>query len=114
MLRRECLLWRQRRAPVPGAHILADVAAKYMPTDAGTVLLGNRAAQLDRKVRDAQPRIQFVATGADGMRGTSIDATGARAAAIRGGRVRFKRKRRKQLSQEEPRPQRLVDQAGVL
>ena len=41
------------RAPVPGADVLADVAAEDVRADSGAVLLGNRAAQLDGEVGDA-------------------------------------------------------------
>src|ERR1700739_1129245 len=42
-----------RRFPVPGANILADIAAKNVPTHGRAKLLRNRSAELNRQIRDA-------------------------------------------------------------
>ena len=56
--RPEGQLPRGRRLPVPGAHVLANVAAEDVPADAGAPLFGDRAPGLDGPVGDAAPRIQ--------------------------------------------------------
>src|SRR5215831_4635675 len=48
---------RKRCAAIPGADVLADVAAEDVGADCGAVLLRHRAAQLDREVRDAETGI---------------------------------------------------------
>ena len=49
-----------RRTMVPRANILANVAAENIAADWRAKFFGNRAAQLDREIRDAQPRIEHV------------------------------------------------------
>ena len=54
MARGEGRVGRDRGAAVPGADVLADVAAEDVGADAGALRLGDRAAQLDGEVRDAE------------------------------------------------------------
>ena len=49
---------RHRRAPVPRTNVLANVAPEHVRPDARPLPLGNRAAKLDREIRDAPRRIQ--------------------------------------------------------
>src|SRR5450755_1286180 len=80
--------WRlgQRSFAVPRAYVLADVAAEYLPTDSRPKLFGNGAAFFDSEVRDALGRVKFV-RGGEGVGGAGIEASRARAAAVRGRKV---------------------------
>ena len=112
MARREGRLDRHRSAAVPGADVLADVAAEDVRADAGAMLLRNRAAQLDREVGDAERRVEPL-PGHDGRGRAGVDAARAGAAAVGRRRVRRDVERHQQFAQEEPRAQLLVDQAGI-
>src|SRR5207302_9992644 len=81
---------RNRHLPVPGADILADVASEDMASDAVAQLLifRKRAALLNREIRDALIRIELVRRN-ERVRGTSLDASRATAAAIRRRQTRF-------------------------
>src|SRR4029078_9279932 len=48
---------------VPGANVLADVAAKHAGHDAAPQLLGNRALVLDRLVRETKARVHHPRRG---------------------------------------------------
>src|ERR1039457_4787700 len=65
-------------AAVPGADVLADVAAEDVRTDGGATLQGDGGAELDGEVRDAEGGIY--AGGKDGGGGAGIDAALAGAA----------------------------------
>src|ERR1035438_911550 len=101
---------------VPWAHVLADVAAEDVAAVAGAPVFGNPAAQLNRQIRDAQARIDRVTAAKwhDGLGGTGIDAAAASAAAIGRRSVGLDIERNQQFAQKEPRPARLVDEAGIL
>ena len=101
-----------RSFAVPGTDILADVAAKNLVTHARPQVLGDRAPLLDGQIRNAAIRIQLV--GRDQrVGGTGIDAAGAAAAAVRRRQVRRKFERSQNDTQKQPRPQFLIDDAGV-
>ena len=50
----------RRGLPIPGTHVLADVAAENVPAHAFAQLFGNRAALFDGEIRDAFVRVQLV------------------------------------------------------
>ena len=63
-------------APIPGAHVLADVAADNLLRDGRTHLIGNPVALFDRRVGQALRRIDRIGF-CDGARRAGIDAPGA-------------------------------------
>ena len=70
-----------RRAAIPGAHVLADVAAEDLAAHLRAQRLGNGAPLLDGQVGDAAARVHLV--GRDqSARGAGIDAARAAAAAV--------------------------------
>jgi hypothetical protein len=87
--RLKCDTVRNGRTPVPGADVLADVAAENMLSAAAALLFRYGPAQFDGEVRDAQAGIDGVAerAGNDGGGRASLDTTAAGAAAIRRGRI---------------------------
>src|ERR1700728_4319137 len=84
MARLERGLMRNRRAPVPGTNVLANVAAEHMLADGGAQLLRRGCVQFNSEVRDAAAGVDFVAFRRNGLRGTSVDAAGASSAAVGG------------------------------
>ncbi len=70
-----------RGTAIPGAHILADVAAKDLTTHVGTERLSDRAALFYGQVSDTEARIHLVGRN-QGAGGAGIDASRAAAAAI--------------------------------
>src|SRR5580704_8448843 len=104
------------RTQVPGADVLANVAAKDMRADSAPVLLRNWAAQFDSKVGDAAARVHRVlrSGGNQSFGRARVDATGAGSAAIGRRRIDLQFERCDQLAQKEPRPERFVDQTGIL
>src|SRR5207249_5643206 len=68
-------------AHVPRTDVLADVAAKQPIAYLGALCAGERAAMLDREVRDTGARIE-IARSHERLRGARLEATRARAAAI--------------------------------
>src|ERR1035438_6268906 len=82
-------LFSERRAAVPWTNLLADVASENVRPHPLAMLLRDRAAQLNREVRNAAPRIERPSVAIAGavrhkcLRRTGVDATGARPAAIR-------------------------------
>src|SRR5690348_5768476 len=109
-----------RGAGVPGADVLADVAAEDVVAYLTAGFVGDRSAQLDREIRDAKAGIDGPlwalgeAGGHDRAGGTSIDATRARAAMVRRWHASIEGERYQQLTQEKPRAHLLVNEAGVL
>ena len=79
---------------------------------AGAQLFGNRAAQLDRQIRDAAARVELVRRD-DGLRGADVEARPARAAVLGDGRVGRQRQVRVELAEQEPRAV-AVEQIRVL
>ena len=57
----EVRIFGHRSTRVPGADVLADVAAENMVADARAELFRNRAAQLDGQIRDAAARVHLPA-----------------------------------------------------
>src|SRR5208282_1317273 len=83
-----------RRAAVPRADFLADIAAEDVGAHALAMLLWNRTAEFDGEVRNAAPGIERPLAGAarhNGVRGTSVDAAGAGSATVLGRRIGFHR-----------------------
>src|SRR5580692_8850707 len=63
-----------RRSAIPGAHILADVAAKDLTTHLRTQWFSNCPPLFNRKVRDTEARIHLV--GRDqGAGGAGVEAS---------------------------------------
>ena len=70
-----------RRPPVPGADILADVASENLPAQMRAQLLRNGAALFDREIGNAEARVHLV--GGDQRSGrTRIEAARATAATV--------------------------------
>jgi len=103
------------RASVPGTDILADVTAEDVPSQPGPAIGWDFPAQLDRQIRDAEPRVDGVSAGSrnDGVRRARFDAARASPAAIGRGSVRLQLERGENFSQEDPRPQLLIDNTGI-
>src|SRR5580658_10126136 len=78
---RQLRILAYRGTAIPGADILADVAAKDLTANVGTERLSNGAALFYGQVRDTQARIHLVGSN-QGAGGAGIDASRAAAAAI--------------------------------
>ena len=63
-----------RRTPIPGAHVLADVATKHVLADRGAHIFGHRSMQFNGEVRNAAPCIDLVSFEENGLRRTRFDA----------------------------------------
>src|SRR5579859_7051895 len=87
--------------PVPGANILADIAAKDMAADARAQIFGDRAALFDGQVRDATIGIKLIRSD-DGLGGTGLNAAGASAAAVRSRQIGREIERGKDHAKKEP------------
>src|SRR4029077_9513955 len=74
---------RYRRLAVPGAHVLANVAANYRASDARAQRFWNGISQFDGEVGDATARVEQVRLG-ESLRGTGIQAQPAIPAEIGG------------------------------
>src|ERR1700678_3086335 len=78
---RQLRILAYRRAAIPGAHILADVAAKDLTAHLCTQWLSNWPPLFNRKVGDTEARIHLV--GRDqGAGGAGIEASRATTAAV--------------------------------
>ena len=110
----ECRFRGRRRAAIPRARLLAGVATEEPIAARRPKLRRNRAAQLDREVADALPRIEAVWLDQCAGR-TGIEARAARAATV-GHTWLIVRHLfgAQQGSQEKPTAEPLVDQHGVL
>ena len=74
-------LARRRREAVPRAHLLADVAAEDPVADSPAAARAGSRRELDREVRDAEPRVDLV--GRDDRAGRArVEAARARAAVL--------------------------------
>ena len=105
-----------RRAPVPGADILANIAPEQMIGGLPGKRRIGRSPLLNREIRNAQPRIDLplpVLAGDDRLRRTSFNAACAGAAASRGGQVGNQRNREQKFAEKEPGALPLIDQAGI-
>ena len=111
--RRKARVAGGRGAPIPRAHVLANVTAKNMRTQVGLEMRVDRPTQFDGQVGDAAARIQH--SGPDeSARGTGIQAARATAAAVRRRGAGFDGERNQEFAQKEPRAPGLVNQTGVL
>src|SRR5439155_12431302 len=70
-----------RELLVPGTYVLADVAAEQPVAHLDLLGGGERAASLDREIRDAAARVQL-ARGDEGLGGAGVEAAAAGAAAV--------------------------------
>src|ERR1035438_303841 len=104
---------RQRGFTVPRANVLTDIAAEHLPAHAGTQLFGNRAAFLDGEIRDAPGRVQLIRSR-EGIGRAGVEAARARAAAVGRWQIGCQYQRRQHDAEKEPRPQVLIQNAGVL
>src|ERR1017187_9406849 len=87
-------------AAVPGADVLADVAAEDVRTDGGATLQGDGGAELDGEVRDAERGID---TGwKEGGGGTGGDAAAGGAAGGGGRGIGRDIERDEQFAEDEP------------
>src|SRR5580658_6261476 len=91
LARLKCSDARHRRLAVPGAHILADVAADNSIAHWSAKLVGNRSAEFDGEIGDAAARVEHIRRG-ERLRGAGIETARTSAAEI-GGR-RFARRER--------------------
>src|SRR5277367_6179629 len=104
------------RFSIPGADVLADVAAEDLAADGGTEIFRDASLLLDCEVGDAAGGIHLV-RGDEGVGGAGVDAAGAGAAAV-GRDVEYDAvsdwNGRDNDAEEEPGAELLVDDAGVL
>src|SRR5450432_704532 len=98
---------------VPRAYILADVAPKDLVSHARAHVLGDRAALFDGQIGNAAVRVQLIGRH-QRISGTGFDAARATAASIRCRQIGFKLQRSQDDTQEQPRSQLLINDAGVL
>jgi len=98
---------------VPGADVLADVAAVKPLTDRAVIFGWDLVAMLDGQIGDALSRIELIGRG-DRAGRTGVDAAAAGAAAVDGRIVGWQIERRDDLPQQQPASDPLVDRAGVL
>jgi hypothetical protein len=104
----------RRELEVPGADILAHIAAEHPITHQRCNGWIDLAAVLDRQVGDAPATVEHARFG-EGARGTGVEAACAAAAAIRlEGRVQSELEVGEHACKEEERPAPRVDQHGVL
>src|ERR1700722_8562116 len=105
-----------RRAPVPRADVLADIAAKDLAAYRLTQLMGDNTFFLDGQVGDAAGGIHL-ARGDQSVRRTRIDTAGATATAVlrfvKGG-VCLYWERGHDDAEQQPRSQTLVDDTSIL
>ncbi len=74
--RRQLGLASGRGLAVPGADVLADVAAEDPAVESIGERLADRTLVLDRPVADAPPRVELVGTD-EGVRRAGVEASGA-------------------------------------
>ncbi len=98
---------------IPGANILADIAAEQPIADAGAKFVRNRLPQLDGQVTDASPRIEHISIDKR-LRRAGIQTSSAGAAVV--GfmrRVVFQLQVGQQCRQKEPTSHLFVQQQSV-
>src|ERR1700736_2245984 len=106
------------RAAIPRTHVLANIAAEDMPPHRLAELPWNCAAQLNREIRDAAPRIQNVGLD-DGSARASVNAQTAIPAKILRRSARWAERlrqieRRHDHAKEKPRTRCFVDETSIL
>ena len=113
--RRERGISSNRRARIPRAHVLADVAAKNIFAHLRAKRFWHDPAQFDIQIRNATPCVQHILFSRRNqrLRRTGFDASRARSAAVRGRGIRLKLKRSYDFPQKKPRSQRLIDQTRI-
>src|ERR1044071_6401042 len=106
--------WRRiSNLVVPGTNVLTDVAAEDVMTYGITKLQRHVSPFLDGKVRNASPCIHLPGSHKR-LSGTGIKAARTAAAAIGSGAISSQFQRSENDSQENPRAQLRVNQAGIL
>src|SRR5207248_10183964 len=104
---------RRRGLRVPWADFLTYVAAVHAGPDSRVQGIGNRAAELNREVRHAARRIEYA--GSDQrLRRARLEAQRARAASIERRRVGVERQAAQDFTEEQPRSEIGIDDAGIL
>jgi len=101
---------------VPGADVLANVAAEEVGAEGALKIRRSLLAGLDGPVGDAAVAFEFPTLGAfdDSGGGAGVDAAGAGAAAVWWGRaVIGDREGKKEFAEEKPGSAGFVDEAGV-
>jgi hypothetical protein len=105
------------RFAIPGANVLANVAANYVIADPGTQIFGNRGTKFDGEIRNAAARIQDVRLS-EGLGRAGVETESAGTTAVGGGRF-IARERGRQIesgdddAEEKPRTNLLIDEAGI-
>src|SRR4051794_20782880 len=79
----------ESRPPVPGTDVLANVAAKNMPSHALSEVLRNKASLLDCQIRNALGGVKLVGIN-KGLGRTGFQAARAGTATIRGRQIGLK------------------------
>ena len=107
-----------RRAPIPRANVLADVAPEDVPPDRFAQLRRNRSAEFDGQIRDATPRVENVRLD-DRAGRARVDTQAAVAAQVRDRRVGGANRSRQvqrgdDHAEEKPRANFLVYQTRIL
>src|ERR1019366_9004178 len=109
------------RFAVPGADVLADVAADNGVAHLCAKFFRDRAAQLDSEIGDAAARVENIRRG-ECLRGAGVEAARAGAAQIGGGRLGWVERGRESGfeieggendSEKKPRAELPIDEAGI-
>src|SRR5450755_70617 len=120
MRRGERRLPGRGRSSSPRAYVLTNIATENVTPDRFPQVLRSSPAQLNREIRNAQPRIQrplrpLPQSGRHNrLRGARLNASRARSATVLRRPIGIKVQRKQQLAQKKPRAHPLVDQAGIL
>src|SRR5262249_37789145 len=102
-----------RTLPVPGTNILADVAAEHMASDTIAHPLRDRSPFFDGEIRDALVGIELVRSKKR-VCWASVQTTRASSTPIWGRQIGCQLQRGQNHSKEQPRPLRLIENAGIL
>ncbi len=103
----------RRRRQVPGANVLADVAAVDVISDVAPRRLWNRSLELDRQIRETPGRVHHVRFDQRAGR-AGVETARARPALVERRLIRRQRQAGDQHRQEHPRSELVVDDARVL
>src|SRR5215468_2462094 len=102
-----------RSFPIPGTHVLTDIAPKEMMADSGAVAFRYLTTQFDCGVRNAFPAIKNVRLH-DRCRWTGVDAPRARSATIGHGCVVIEVEIGQNAAEKKPGSSFLIDDARIL
>src|SRR5437660_328509 len=98
---------------VPWTDVLADITAKDVMPDGFAEFFWNVAALLNSEISDAAAGVHLAGCE-DGLCGTGIDTARATSATVSRRHIGLEFQRGQHHTQEEPRTQLLIDDAGVL